>query len=186
MNLPTTLTLSRIVAIPILLICYYLPFEWAHLLTAILFLLCAFTDWLDGYLARSWSQMTSLGEFLDPVADKLVVSVVIIMIVGECYSRDLVMPAAVIIGREITISALRQWMSEIGKRKSVAVSWLGKVKTTLQMTALTILLLYKSRYPLWFLQLGEALFYAAAALTLWSMVNYLKVVWQDLTLSVKQ
>ena len=186
MNIPTTLTLSRIAAIPLLLVCYYLPFPWAHLAAAILFALSALTDWLDGYLARSWSQLTPLGAFLDPVADKLIVSVVIVMIISQQYADHLVIPAVVIIGREIAISALREWMSEMGKRASVAVTYLGKVKTAIQMTSLIVLLLYTKELPNQVLYFGEALLYIAAGLTLWSMINYLKVAWKDLTASAKQ
>jgi CDP-diacylglycerol---glycerol-3-phosphate 3-phosphatidyltransferase len=185
MNIPTMLTLSRILAIPLLLVCYYLPFDWAHLAAAILFALSAFTDWLDGYLARSLSQSTPLGAFLDPVADKLVVSVAIVMIVSQQYADHLVIPAVIIIGREIAISALREWMSELGKRGSIAVTYLGKIKTTIQMVALTVLLLYTKESPGWLLAVGGALLYVAAALTLWSMINYLKVAWGDLTSSSK-
>jgi CDP-diacylglycerol--glycerol-3-phosphate 3-phosphatidyltransferase len=186
MNIPTTLTLSRIAVIPLLLVCYYLPYPWAHLVAAILFLLTAITDWLDGYLARSLSQSTPLGAFLDPVADKLVVCVVIVMVISQQYADHLVIPAVVIIGREIAISALREWMSEMGKRASVAVTYLGKVKTTIQMVALIVLLLYTKRLPDWVLYTGEVLLYIAALLTLWSMINYLKVAWKDLTASSKQ
>jgi CDP-diacylglycerol--glycerol-3-phosphate 3-phosphatidyltransferase len=186
MNVPTSLTLSRIAAIPLLLICYYLPYSWAHLCAAVLFLLSAITDWLDGYLARSLSQSTPLGAFLDPVADKLVVSTAIVMIVSQQYADHLVIPAVIIIGREIAISALREWMSEMGKRASVAVTYLGKIKTTTQMIALIVLLWYTKKLPEWLLYCGEALLYLAALLTLWSMVNYLKVAWKDLTASSKQ
>ena len=186
MNIPTTLTLSRIAAIPLLLVCYYLPYPWAHLAAAILFCLTAITDWLDGYLARSLSQTTPLGAFLDPVADKLVVSVVIVMIISQQYADHLVIPAVVIIGREIAISALREWMSVQGKRASVAVTYLGKVKTAIQMIALIVLLLYTKQLPAWILYAGETLLYIASALTLWSMVNYLKVAWGDLTSSSKE
>lgn len=186
MNIPTILTLSRIAVIPLLLVCYYLPFPWAHLVAAILFCLSAITDWLDGYLARSLSQTTPLGAFLDPVADKLVVCVVIVMIISQKYADHLVIPAFIIIGREITISALRQWMSELGKRASLAVTYLGKVKTAIQMISLIVLLLYTRRLPDWVLYTGEVLLYIAAALTLWSMINYLKVAWGDLTASSKE
>lgn len=186
MNIPTALTLSRIAVIPLLLVCYYLPYSWAHWVAAVLFLLTAITDWLDGYLARSLSQSTPLGAFLDPVADKLVVSVVIVMVISQQYADHLVIPAVVIIGREIAISALREWMSEMGKRASVAVSYLGKIKTTIQMIALIVLLLYSNKLPDWILFVGEVLLYIAALLTLWSMINYLKVAWKDLTASSKQ
>ena len=185
MNTPTILTLSRIVAIPLLIVCYYLPITWSHLLTAGLFVLCALTDWLDGYLARARSEMTPLGAFLDPVADKLVVAAVIVMIAAESYAWFLVVPAIIIIGREIAISALREWMSEMGKRASVAVSNLAKVKTGIQMASLTVLLYYSPREPDWILYIGEFLFCVAALLTLWSMINYLKVAWPDLTSSSK-
>jgi CDP-diacylglycerol--glycerol-3-phosphate 3-phosphatidyltransferase len=186
MNIPTMLTLSRIAAIPLLLVCYYLPFPWAHLAAAILFALSAITDWLDGYLARSLSQLTPLGAFLDPVADKLVVCVVIVMIISQQYADHLVVPAVVIIGREIAISALREWMSEMGKRASVAVTYLGKIKTAIQMIALIVLLFYRKELPNGVLYLGEGLLYIAAGLTLWSMINYLKVAWEDLTASAKE
>lgn len=182
MNTPTILTLSRIVAIPVVVGCYYLPYSWAHALAAVLFLLCALTDWLDGYLARTLSQVTPLGAFLDPVADKLMVCAAIVLVVGQGYVAHLVVPGIIIIGREVTISALREWMSELGKRASVAVSYIGKVKATIQMIALIVLLWYVPGDSVWILHTGVIFLYIAALLTLWSMVNYLRVAWSDLTL----
>src|SRR3989338_6035492 len=145
MNIPLLLTLLRISAIPIFGVIYFLPYSWAHPAAALLFLLAAITDWLDGYLARSLAQATDFGAFLDPVADKLMVAVALIFVVGWDYVPYLAVPAAVIVGREIAISALREWMAEVGKHASVAVTFVAKFKTTIQMVALILLLWY---YPL--------------------------------------
>ncbi len=185
MNLPLYLTLARIFMIPLVILSYYFIPNVGHQVAAIVFVLAAITDYLDGYLARRNKQVTRLGAFLDPVADKLLVAASIVMLVGEHYSPHLVLPAMVIIGREITISALREWMSEIGKRRSVAVSYVGKIKTALQMAALIVLLWYTPGQPLFILNAGEYMLFAAAALTLWSMIVYLKAAWQDLTFSGK-
>lgn len=177
MTIPTILTLLRILAIPFIVIIYYLPFPWAHPLAAIIFLLAALTDWLDGYLARTLSQTTKLGEFLDPVADKLIVAVALVLVVGDHLAPFLAIPAAIIVGREIAISALREWMAELGKRRSVAVSMVGKIKTTLQLISLIILLwteVGSAGYVIW---VGVALLYVAALLTLWSMFVYLRLAW---------
>jgi len=183
MNIPNILTLLRVVLIPILVVVYYLPANWAHLISALVFTIAAVTDWLDGYLARNLQQGTRFGAFLDPVADKLIVAVALVLVVGEIGSIYLSIPAAVIVGREIVISGLREWMAEIGKRAHVAVSSLAKIKTVAQMTALAILLLYQRNGYIWIEVLGVGLLYIAAALTLWSMLVYLKAAWQDLTLS---
>ena len=181
-NLPTLLTFFRLFAIPILIIFFYLPTSWSHLAATIIFAIAAITDWLDGYLARNLKQTTRFGEFLDPVADKLLVAVVLVLIVGEKGMPYLAIPAAIIVGREIVISALREWMAEIGKRTSVAVSMIGKVKTTLQLIALVVLLYYKPQevgYG-WLQLLGYLLLYLAAGLTLWTMIMYLRAAWPDL------
>lgn len=180
LNIPTLLTLIRIIAIPLFVIIYYLPVGWGHWLAAILFGLAAFTDWLDGYLARNWAQTTRFGAFLDPVADKLMVAVTLVLVVSEIGTPSLAIAAAIIVGREIVISSLREWMAEIGKRTSVAVSRIGKLKTGAQMLALIILLIYQPG-QLTLLILGGSLLYLAAALTLWSMIMYLKAAWPDLT-----
>nr|MDQ3958755.1 CDP-diacylglycerol--glycerol-3-phosphate 3-phosphatidyltransferase [Pseudomonadota bacterium] len=129
MNIPNTLTLVRIALIPIFVIVFYLPIKWSHVATAVIFALAALTDWLDGYLARRLGQTSALGAFLDPVADKLMVAVVLVFLLQQNPSPWLALPAAIIIGREITISALREWMAELGVRARVAVSSLGKIKT---------------------------------------------------------
>ena len=180
-NWPNILTFVRILAIPVFVLAFYLPFEQSHILAASVFALACITDWLDGYLARVLSQTSRLGTFLDPVADKLVVAVALVLLVGESGLNFLSLPAAIIIGREIVVSALREWMAEVGKRSSVAVSIIGKIKTTFQMVALVVLLAYSpSHSPVWFEALGYLLLYLAAALTLWSMLIYLRAAWPDL------
>lgn len=180
MSLPNLLTLLRISLIPIFVIVFYLPFEWSYMVSAIIFLIAAITDWLDGYLARKLNQTSPLGEFLDPVADKLIVAVALVLLVQSHASVLLAIPAAIIVCREIVISALREWMAELGKRQRVAVSELGKLKTAGQMIAI-ILLLSQSPHAVSLISiLGYILIYAAAILTLWSMVTYLRLAWDDL------
>ena len=183
MNIPVMLTLLRIGAIPIIVIIYLLPFEWAHPIAAIFVILAALTDWLDGYLARSLSQTTELGAFLDPVADKLLVAVSLVMVLSAHLIPNLGIAAAIIIGREIAISALREWMSMIGKRAGVAVTFVAKFKTMIQMVALVMLVWYHPGSFSWLLLIGPILLYVAAALTLWSMIIYLKIAWPYLTIS---
>lgn len=182
MNIPNLLTLARIVFIPLLVVFFYLPFSWSMPVAATLFALAAVTDWLDGYLARRWDQATPFGAFLDPVADKVMVAVALALLIERFDSLWLTLPALVIIGREIVISALREWMAEMGKRSSVAVSWLGKIKTTLQMVALLLLLAFAPASPL--AVVGVATLHAAALLTLWSMVIYLRAAWPHLSRSM--
>jgi len=178
MNLPNILTLSRILLIPVFVIVFYLPFGWRYPVSAAIFALAAATDWLDGYLARRWNQMTPFGAFLDPVADKLMVAVALTVLIEEYASVLVTLPAMVIVGREIVISALREWMAEAGKRASVAVSLLGKVKTTAQMGAI-IFMLANEPGRMW-AEVGIALLYLAAILTLWSMSLYLQAAWSQL------
>ena len=181
MNIPNTLTLFRIALIPVFVILFYLPFSWSFLASAVVFVLAAVTDWLDGYLARRLDQSTSFGAFLDPVADKLMVVIAIVLLVTEQKTAWFTIPALVVVGREILVSALREWMAEIGKRTSVAVSWVGKVKTFVQMLAIiTLLAVDPDKGGPW-LALGYILFYAAAALTLWSAVLYVRAAWGDLS-----
>ncbi|EKE00736.1 MAG: CDP-diacylglycerol-glycerol-3-phosphate 3-phosphatidyltransferase [uncultured bacterium] len=180
MNFPTLLTYFRIILIPAIMVAFYLPGSFGHLLAAIIFAIASLTDWLDGYLARNWNQTTKFGAFLDPVADKLIISIALVLIVAEMGSAYIAIPAAVIIGREIVISALREWMAEIGKKTSVAVSRVAKIKTTLQMFAVGSLLLHHPAYGVKFLILGTILLYLAAGMTLWSMYMYLKTAWPDL------
>ena len=138
LNLPNILTMIRVVAIPVLVLVFYLPFKWSDLCAAALFLAAGVTDWLDGYLARKLNQTSPLGAFLDPVADKLIVGVALVMLVQVHATAWLAVPAMVIVSREIAVSALREWMAELGQRARVAVSQLGKVKTVTQMTAITL------------------------------------------------
>lgn len=178
MNLPNILTLSRIVMIPVFVAVFYLPVDWRFSVSAAIFALAGATDWLDGYLARRLNQATPFGAFLDPVADKLMVAVALTVLVEEHHSAILTLPAVIIIGREIVISALREWMAEMGSRASVAVSYIGKIKTTAQMVAIIMLLAFPPGIS-WAL-VGTVLLYIAAALTLWSMVLYLRAAWPDL------
>ncbi|WP_455198437.1 CDP-diacylglycerol--glycerol-3-phosphate 3-phosphatidyltransferase [Kaarinaea lacus] len=184
LNLPNLLTLLRIVMIPVFVALFYLPVSWSHVAVAIIFALAAFTDWLDGYLARRMGQTSAFGAFLDPVADKLMVGVALVLIVDvnptPFAGHFLALPAAVIIGREIVISALREWMAELGERAQVAVSVIGKIKTASQMLAL-FLLLYRDPigdFPT--VETGFVFLYIAAILTLWSMVIYLRAAWPAL------
>ncbi len=179
-NIPNILTLLRIVLVPVFVLLFYLPIEWARFSCALVFSVAAVTDWLDGYLARKWGQVSPLGAFLDPVADKLMVAVSLLLLVQSEPTPALAIPAAVIIGREITISALREWMAEIGARAMVAVSMIGKFKTAVQMVAI-LLLIYAQ--PLWGIPIytvGFVLLYVAATLTLWSMVLYIRAAWPSL------
>lgn len=178
-SLPNTLTFLRIVLIPVFVIMFYLPIPWAHGIAAFIFALAGFTDWLDGYLARKWQQTSPFGAFLDPVADKLLVSTALLLLVGQKDLNYITLPAIVIVGREIVISALREWMAEIGKRTSVTVSMVGKFKTAIQMMALMLLIAFHpdtSRLG----EIGFILLYMAAILTIWSMVIYLKIAWPEL------
>ncbi|MEM0955805.1 MAG: CDP-diacylglycerol--glycerol-3-phosphate 3-phosphatidyltransferase [Pseudomonadota bacterium] len=177
-NIPNSLTVSRIIMVPVLVLVFYWPFENHLLVAAGLFGLAAITDWVDGYLARRLGQMTEFGAFLDPVADKLMVAVALVLLVEQHADILFTLAACVIIGREIVISALREWMAELGARTSVAVSFVGKVKTTLQMIAIVALLALPPESETWLLVIAFALLYAAAILTLWSMVVYLKAAWK--------
>lgn len=172
-NIPNLLTFARIVLLPVILVIFYLPYWWARPLCCAVFLLAAITDWLDGYLARKWEIESAFGAFLDPVADKLMVASVLILLVEDASVWLLTVPAIVIIGREITISALREWMASVGSRAKVAVSYLGKIKTTAQITALAMLLFKDNLLGLPIYDIGMACLYLAAALTIWSMVDYL-------------
>ena len=176
-NIPNLLTFFRILLIPVFVILFYLPYQWSYMAAAIVFILAAATDWFDGYLARKLNQSTAFGAFLDPVADKIMVAAALVVIVEHYNTVWVTIPAMTMIGREIIISALREWMAELGKRSSVAVSWIGKVKTTSQMAALAWLLW---RPNIWVEYAGIALFFVAAILTLWSMFQYLSAARGDL------
>ncbi|MGR9086924.1 MAG: CDP-diacylglycerol--glycerol-3-phosphate 3-phosphatidyltransferase [Gammaproteobacteria bacterium] len=172
-NIPTNLTLLRIALIPLLMVVFYLPWDYANVVCTAIFIAAGITDWLDGYLARKMQQETPFGAFLDPVADKLMVAFVLVLIVQQQANPYLAVPSAIIIGREITIASLREWMAEIGQRARVKVSVLGKWKTTAQMVAIGMLLYRDDLFGLPINAIGYVLLYIAAILTLWSMVKYL-------------
>jgi CDP-diacylglycerol--glycerol-3-phosphate 3-phosphatidyltransferase/cardiolipin synthase len=176
-TIPNILTLVRIILIPVLVLVFYAPLEWSYQISAAIFGLAAVTDWLDGYLARRLQQLSVFGAFLDPVADKLMVTVALVLLVQDNPSPLFAVPAAVIVGREIAISALREWMSEIGERTKVAVSIIGKIKTTIQMVAILLLLYKLPLGPFPSHDVGIVLLYVAAILTLWSMLVYLRAAW---------
>jgi len=177
MNIPNALTLLRIILIPVFVVLFYVPQHWSYAATALIFAIAGFTDWLDGYLARRLNQSTPFGAFLDPVADKLMVVIALVLLTERYHAWWFSVPATVIIGREIVISALREWMAEVGRRTSVAVSYVGKVKTTVQMIAITGLLLIAPDSGAWLRSLCVVLLYIAALLTLWSMLLYLRAAW---------
>lgn len=181
LTVPTLLTLLRILLIPVLVLVYYLDYRWTNFAAAMIFAFASLTDWLDGWIARRYNQFSAFGAFLDPVADKLMVATALVITVQHHQtSAWLAVWAAVIIGREIAVSALREWMAEIGQRAKVKVAALGKVKTVVQMISL-IFLLYGE--PLWGLPIfliGEWLLAVAALLTLWSGLAYLRAAWPSL------
>ncbi|MFC5301124.1 CDP-diacylglycerol--glycerol-3-phosphate 3-phosphatidyltransferase [Azospira restricta] len=182
-NLPIFLTWLRIVAIPLLIAVYYVPDGWLYghsrdVAATVLFCAAAITDWFDGYLARKLNQTSAFGAFLDPVADKLMVAAALIVLVQ--LGRTDVIIATIIIGREITISALREWMAQIGAHRSVAVSMIGKIKTTAQMLAIPMLLYYTPLAGLDMKETGTWLIYIAAVLTLWSMGYYMRMAWPEI------
>jgi len=173
------LTLLRIALVPVLVLFFYLPFGWSNLVCTVVFVLAAVTDIADGYIARKTAQMSRFGEFLDPVADKIMVATALILLVQrqENYQAIFALSAAIIVGRELTISALREWMSEIGEQAVLKVSGTGKLKTIFQMTAIGFLLYHENMGWIPIALIGELLLYTAAALTLWSMWVYLKSAW---------
>jgi len=185
------LTFARIVMIPLVVVMFYLPYRWAHPASASVFILAAITDSLDGYLARKLQPTSALGAFLDPVADKLMVATALILLVSDepiylrpfHFNPHIVIPisATIIVGREITISALREWMAELGARGKVAVSSLGKLKTIFQMTGLSMMLFQWDLLGMPVFEVGVTCLIAAAALTLWSMTAYLRAAWPELS-----
>jgi len=183
-NIPNTLTLMRIGLVPVFVLFFYMQADWTNVAAALVFLLAAVTDWFDGYLARRLNQTSAFGAFLDPVADKFMVAVALVLLVDinptPYASFYMSLAAIIIIGREITISALREWMAEMGARNSVAVSIIGKVKTTAQMTALLLLIYAQPIAGLPTITIGFILLYIAVGLTLWSMVDYLLAAWPKL------
>ena len=181
LTIPNILTFIRILLIPFFIGSFYLPVEWANQLSALLFALAAVTDWLDGFLARRWQQTSPLGAFLDPVADKLMVAAALVVLVQADPTIFMVVPAVVIIGREITISALREWMAELGARAQVAVSVIGKFKTATQMLALVLMIYRDDLLGLPIYTIGYVLLYVSVVLTLWSMMVYIQAAWPSLS-----
>jgi cardiolipin synthase (CMP-forming) len=182
-NIPILLTWARIVLIPVVIGVFYLPpdvlsMHHKDLIACVVFVFAALTDWFDGFLARSWGQTSNFGAFLDPVADKLMVCAALTVLVW--LDRCDAFIAFVIIGREITISALREWMAKIGAARSVAVSFVGKLKTTAQMVAIPMLLYHDDLFGLPIQKLGTLLIVVAAVLTVWSMVYYMRKAAPDL------
>ena len=180
MNIPNTLTMLRIILIPVFVLVFYLPVAWNAIAACGVFTLAAVTDMLDGYLARRLNQTSRLGAFLDPVADKLMVAVTLILLVQNDPRIIVVLPAMVIVGREIAVSALREWMAELGARSRVAVSVYGKIKTIAQMVALILMLLRDPLFGLPVYEVGMGLLYLAAILTLVSLWQYLSSAWPGL------
>lgn len=178
-NVPNLLTLLRIILIPVFVLFYYLPNTWGYLITTGIFLFAGLTDWLDGYLARRLHQESRFGAFLDPVADKLIVVVALVLLVQSYSTAWLTMPAIIIISREIVISALRELMAHYGSSKKVAVAYIGKVKTFLQILAIVVLLSQPRVFDFdnYITVVGFAFLYTSTILTLWSMSVYLHASW---------
>jgi|SRR5690625_642972 len=188
-NIPTWLTLFRMALLPVMVLVYYLhdiyaaiPLDVSTVGAAVIFVLAAVTDWFDGYLARRWNQTSAFGAFLDPVADKLMVAVTLFLLVQTHNTALMAIVSAVIVGREIGVSALREWMASIGQRSRVRVAMIGKLKTVMQMVAIVVLLLEhgKEAELLRYWYVGEALLVVAAVLTIWSGLAYLRAAWPSL------
>jgi CDP-diacylglycerol--glycerol-3-phosphate 3-phosphatidyltransferase len=182
LTLPTILTLFRIALLPVMVLVFYAPFPGANIAAAVIFLAAALTDWLDGFIARRYNLGTAFGAFLDPVADKLMVAVTLFLLVQENPTPLLAVTSAVIVGREIAISALREWMSEIGQRSHVNVATLGKFKTVMQIVAIEVLLYQHDLEGLKLFHVGESLLMLAAGLTIWSALIYLRAAWPAINL----
>lgn len=182
-NLPTWLTLFRVALLPVMVLAFYLPFAGHNITAAVVFVLAAVTDWLDGWLARRMRATSAFGAFLDPVADKLMVAVTLFMLVEAHYGGWsgvlMAITGAVIVGREISVSALREWMAQIGMRATVKVAMIGKLKTVMQMVALVVLIMQhdKSAEALRLYHIGESLLVIAGILTIWSGLHYLRAAW---------
>ena len=180
LTLPTVLTLFRIALLPVMVIVFYAPFKGANVTAALIFLAAALTDWLDGYIARRYNMGSAFGAFLDPVADKLMVAVTLFLIVQENPTPLMAITSAVIVGREITISALREWMAQIGERAQIRVATLGKFKTIMQIIAIEVLLYQHDLEGLRLFHVGESLLVVAAGLTIASALVYLRTAWPAL------
>lgn len=176
-TIPTALTLFRIALLPVMVLVFYSPFRGANIAAAVIFVFAALTDWLDGWIARRYDMMSAFGAFLDPVADKLMVAVTLFLLVQDNPQPLLAVTAAVIVGREISISALREWMAEIGQRATVRVATIGKIKTVMQVVAIVVLLHQRDFQELRYYRIGEGLLVIAAILTIWSGLKYVRAAW---------
>jgi CDP-diacylglycerol---glycerol-3-phosphate 3-phosphatidyltransferase len=174
MNIANLVTISRVLLVPVIVLVYYSAMPFSQLMAAVLFTIASLTDWLDGYLARKLNQSSAFGAFLDPVADKLLVVMALVLLTANYPGPWFVIPTAIIIAREVFVSALREWMASRNLRDRVAVGYVGKVKTTVQMLAIIVLLAYTPAWPPLFMFAGYFLLYLSAALSLWSMMIYLK------------
>jgi len=177
LTVPTMLTLLRIMLIPVLVLVFYLPYKWTNFAAAFIFAFASITDWLDGWIARRYNLFSAFGAFLDPVADKLMVAIALLLTVQKHPTVWMALWAAVIIGREIAVSALREWMAELGQRATVKVATIGKIKTIVQMVALVCLLYQEPFMGVNIFLIGEWMLAAAALLTLWSGLAYLRAAW---------
>jgi CDP-diacylglycerol--glycerol-3-phosphate 3-phosphatidyltransferase len=175
LNIPTILTLLRIASIPVIMLVFYLPIEDSRLWCSLIFIVASLTDWFDGFLARKLNLQTAFGEFLDPVADKLMVVIILVLVVQADPAIYISIPAAIIIGREVSVASLREWMAELGQRSVIKVSWVGKCKTGFQMLALVCLLFNADLNGFPVRTLGLVAIYIAAILTLWSMWQYIQL-----------
>lgn len=179
LRLPNYLTILRILLIPVFVVFFSLGGFWGNFGAALVFSVAAITDWLDGYLARKYNTVSPFGTFLDPVADKLMVATALVMLTSADRADGLL--TAIIIGREIAVSALREWMAEVGQRMKIAVSWVGKIKASVQMLSIICLLYYEPLFGVDMAALGMGLLFVAAILTLWSMFAYLRAAWPNLS-----
>jgi CDP-diacylglycerol--glycerol-3-phosphate 3-phosphatidyltransferase len=180
-TLPTAITLFRVALIPLFVVVFYLPFSWANIAATSIFFVASVSDWVDGYLARIMKQESSFGAFLDPVADKLMVVVIIILLVEAHPSIYVALPSVIIVAREISISALREWMAQLGSTTTLQVSFIGKAKTVAQMFALGFMIFSEPLMGLPIFQIGLVLYYWAAFLTIVSMIIYLRAAWPVIT-----
>lgn len=185
MNIANFFTYLRVLLIPVFMLVYYSGLPWAHLIAAAIFIFASITDWLDGYLARRLNQCTPFGAFLDPVADKILVTVTLVMLAASYSSPWFAVPAAIMVAREVLVSALREWMASNKARNSVAVAYIGKVKTTVQMIAIIVLLAADPQGAEWMWMSGFLLIYIAAVLTIWSMMVYIRSAWPALSADMK-
>ncbi len=183
LTLPTILTLFRIGLLPVIVVVFYLPeyfpdtARWSNITAAAIFVAAALTDWLDGWIARRFNMTSAFGAFLDPVADKLMVATALALLVQQNPTPLMAVTSAIIIGREISISALREWMAGLGQRHKVGVAWVGKLKTIMQIVAIVVCLYQRDLPELRLYRIGEGLLVVAAVLTIWSALVYVRAAW---------